>query len=103
MPGPGAKPIERELRWGPGGYAMGQVRYRFENGLGIGLTTKYYSIKTSGYGFFQRARPQVVGSMAGRDVYHQLQLRQKLNPTKRAGNGLALFDVFSFYASDIVA
>lgn len=40
-----------ESRWGTGGYAMGQVRYRFENGLGIGLTTKYYSIRTSGFGF----------------------------------------------------
>jgi len=40
-----------ESRWGTGGYAMGQVRYRFENGLGIGLTTKYYSIRTSGSGF----------------------------------------------------
>lgn len=40
-----------ESRWGTGGYAMGQVRYRFENGLGLGLTTKYYSIRTSGYGF----------------------------------------------------
>lgn len=40
-----------ESRWGTGGYAMGQVRYRFENGFGIGLTTKYYSIRTSGYGF----------------------------------------------------
>ncbi|MBP6822337.1 MAG: hypothetical protein KA368_12385 [Acidobacteria bacterium] len=40
-----------ESRWGTGGYAMGQVRYRFENGLGVGLTTKYYSIRTSGYGF----------------------------------------------------
>ena len=40
-----------ESRWGSGGYAMGQVRYRFENGFGIGLTTKYYSIRTSGFGF----------------------------------------------------
>ncbi len=40
-----------ESRWGTGGYVMGQVRYRFENGLGLGLTTKYYSIRTSGYGF----------------------------------------------------
>ncbi|HQR34170.1 MAG TPA: hypothetical protein PLK30_15640 [Blastocatellia bacterium] len=40
-----------ESRWGTGGYAMGQFRYRFENGFGVGLTTKYYSIRTSGYGF----------------------------------------------------
>lgn len=40
-----------ESRWGTGGYAMGQIRYRFENGLGVGLTTKYYSIRTSGAGF----------------------------------------------------
>ncbi len=40
-----------ESRWGTGGYAMGQFRYRFDNGFGVGLTTKYYSIRTSGYGF----------------------------------------------------
>lgn len=56
-----------ESHWGTGGYAMGQVRYRFENGLGIGLTTKYYSIKTSGYGFSkvlgQRSSDQWLGVM----------------------------------------